>query len=231
MDYSILVPKDQVGRAQDALTRSFIDFDNIPVLEPDGKSDFVKLEFVDVTRDEFERVVMMVKKLGVDAFMVDSQLQDDAPLFENAERGIIAKFKEGGNKVLSKIKNMLKDRITKYEESTSLDDMISNMGKMDPTSRRILNNLFFTNLNFKGIMNQGDVELFDRKFQEGDGFETEKEHIKTMDDLVKFVEAVSKMENSEGYEAEYIAGFFKGDVNEEINLRLQVQAIKDFLDR
>ena len=44
MDYFILVPKDQVGRAQDALTRSFIDFDIIPVLEPDGKTDFAKLD-------------------------------------------------------------------------------------------------------------------------------------------------------------------------------------------
>jgi len=79
--YYILIPTTQVNRAKTGLNKYPITFEEKPIIDPDGKSYFTKL-FFDVSYDEFAGIATFVRRLGVDAYGIDTQLQGPPKLME-----------------------------------------------------------------------------------------------------------------------------------------------------
>jgi len=79
--YYILIPTTQVNRAKTGLNKYPITFEEKPIIDPDGKSYFTKL-FFDVSYDEFAGIATFVRKLEVDAYGIDTQLQGPPKLME-----------------------------------------------------------------------------------------------------------------------------------------------------
>ena len=79
--YYILIPTTQVNRAKTGLNKYPITFEEKLIIDPDGKSYFTKL-FFDVSYDEFAGIATFVRKLGVDAYGIDIQLQGPPKLMQ-----------------------------------------------------------------------------------------------------------------------------------------------------
>ncbi len=79
--YYILIPTTQVNRAKRGLNKYPITFEERPINDPNGKTYFTKL-FFDVGYNEFAEIATFVRKLGVDAYGIDTQLQGPPKLME-----------------------------------------------------------------------------------------------------------------------------------------------------
>ena len=79
--YYILIPTTQINRAKTGLNKYPITFKEKPIMDPDGKSYFTKLIF-DMDYNEFAKIATFVRKLGVDAYGIDIQLQGPPKLME-----------------------------------------------------------------------------------------------------------------------------------------------------
>ena len=79
--YYILIPTTQVDRAKTGLNKYPITFEEKHIIDPDGKAYFTKL-FFDVDYNEFASIATFVRKLGVDAYGIDTQLQGPTKLME-----------------------------------------------------------------------------------------------------------------------------------------------------
>lgn len=79
--YHILIPTDQVNKAQTELNKYPITFEEERIMDPDGKSYFTKLLF-NTSYEEFSEIAAFVRKLGVDAYGIDTQLQGPPKLME-----------------------------------------------------------------------------------------------------------------------------------------------------
>jgi len=144
---------------------------------------------------------------------------------------LLVKVRNSGRNIKSKLKNLPKTKLSRtsiddFDKSNSLGDMISITNRMDPTTRRVLNTLYFSALDMKGVENKGDSKIFDlvvrnKGLSKEKGFEAESHNITSINDLEKYVNAVSKMRNVGGFEKEYINKFKQNQTTSQLNERYE----------